>query len=72
MCSITKEEALKMFEKYLTTHDPCVWAKHNAPFMCTKQGPPAPSAVFQGRSPSAPTDRMYGCSDVQMFEPVRE
>jgi len=46
VCSITKEEALKMFEKYLTTHDPCVWAKHNAPFMCTKQGPPAPSAVF--------------------------
>ena len=46
VCSITKEEAIKMFEKYLTTHDPCVWAKHNAPFMCTKQGPPAPSAVF--------------------------
>lgn len=45
-CSITKEEAIKMFEKYMTTHDPCVWAKHNAPYMCTKQGPPAPSAVF--------------------------
>ena len=45
-CSITKEEAIKMFEKYMTTHDPCVWAQHNAPYMCTKQGPPAPSAVF--------------------------
>lgn len=45
-CSITKAEALLMFEKYMTTHDPCEWAKHNAPYMCTKQGPPAPSAVF--------------------------
>ena len=35
-----------MFEKYLTTHDPCVWAQHNSPYMCTKTGPPAPSAVF--------------------------
>lgn len=45
-CSITKAEAVAMFEKYVTTHDPCVWAQHNAPYMCTKQGPPAPSAVF--------------------------
>ena len=45
-CTITKEETLKMFEKYLTTHDPCVWAQHNSPYMCTKSGPPAPSAVF--------------------------
>ena len=45
-CTISKEETLKMFEKYLTTHDPCVWAQHNSPYMCTKSGPPAPSAVF--------------------------
>ena len=45
-CTITKEETLTMFEKYLTTHDPCVWAQHNSPYMCTKSGPPAPSAVF--------------------------
>ena len=45
-CTISKEETLKMFEKYLTTHDPCVWAQHNSPYMCTKTGPPAPSAVF--------------------------
>ena len=45
-CTISKEETLTMFEKYLTTHDPCVWAQHNSPYMCTKTGPPAPSAVF--------------------------
>ena len=45
-CSITKEETVDMFKKYLTTHDPCVWAQHNSPYMCTKTGPPAPSAVF--------------------------
>ena len=45
-CTITKEETLTMFEKYLTTHDPCLWAQHNSPYMCTKSGPPAPSAVF--------------------------
>lgn len=45
-CTISKEETLTMFEKYLTTHDPCVWAQHNSPYMCTKSGPPAPSAVF--------------------------
>jgi len=45
-CTISKEETLKMFEKYLTTHDPCVWAQHNSPYMCTKTGPPATSAVF--------------------------
>ena len=45
-CSITKEETVDMFKKYLSTHDPCVWAQHNSPYMCTKSGPPAPSAVF--------------------------
>ena len=45
-CSITKEEAVTMFKKYLITHDPCVWAQHNSPYMCSKTGPPAPSAVF--------------------------
>lgn len=45
-CTISKEETLTMFEKYLTTHDPCLWAQHNSPYMCTKSGPPAPSAVF--------------------------
>ena len=45
-CTISKEETLKMFEKFLTTHDPCLWAQHNSPYMCTKSGPPAPSAVF--------------------------
>ena len=45
-CTISKEETVKMFETYLTTHDPCVWAQHNSPYMCTKSGPPAPSAVF--------------------------
>ena len=45
-CTISKEETLTMFEKYLSTHDPCLWAQHNSPYMCTKSGPPAPSAVF--------------------------
>jgi len=45
-CSITKEETVTMYKKYLATHDPCAWAQHNSPYMCTKTGPPAPSAVF--------------------------
>jgi len=38
-CTITKAEAIAMFEKFITTHDACEFAKLNTPFVCVKRAP---------------------------------
>lgn len=38
-CTITKAEAVAMFKKFVTTHDPCEFAKLNTPFVCVKRAP---------------------------------
>lgn len=38
-CNITKAEAIEMFKEYITLHDPCEFAKYNAPFNCVRKKP---------------------------------
>lgn len=38
-CTITKTEAIAMFQKYVDSHDQCYWTKVNSPYECVRKVP---------------------------------